>query len=770
MVDVIVTGKKISDMDLVSDINGSEKMPTDVVGDKAVSTGQILHYVNENVTPKWGNIKGDIALQTDLDNLTAGVKQSLGNHLADKNNPHNVTKAQVGLGNVDNTSDVNKPVSTIVQAELDKKVDKAGSVESVSGRTGHIELTPSDIGYPELEAMDRRLKEARFIQDASGLNQQEINESLVGVGSKIKRELVSIWDFFTQSQLAEYKTNIKNYDAAPNLQAFFNHISENNVGTAYCSGDFYVKSDIILGGAGGTLTKSIVGFLKITYDSTAPDIDTILTIQAGTNLTWSGFIDVSCNSRNSLSYEFRKVRNGIQLGGAYANTHFTIDGIFVENGAKEFGLIVGNLATGTNIGKIRSSRAGSGYEVSGYVPSLYSNFTVDTTNSGTTNQYSIISVDTVPDVSSKIPLMCDINEQLYYVLERPDVAGAGKYKIFPALPNDISTLRARWVFGGGTYVNGSDASVINLGNISSSTCSVSLHLSSLYPPNITSLTTQGNYCGLILGNSLTAGFVGGSLGEIYCEALKLHVVQLSRTGISFPILNNVSLNFAKCFNLGNWRLSNGTMSNNYKLGITTLVDSNYTPAQKVSSSTSIDVDMNSFESHILSRGTDTANRAINLVMSGGNALRLFQHFTKTLVIESPSGVFNGTVTFTPPAGVTLNGGTSSIQYTGVTLFSIIAYDEVTMFVVPINQNNSAKVTYDPPSLTASGTVGDSVTTTVTLNGAVVGSVVQAAFTQYNSAIEISAQISETNTVTVKFRNTSAAAVDLPSGTLTVKLI
>lgn len=33
-------------------------------------------------------------------------------HIANVSNPHNTTKAQVGLGNVDNTSDVDKPVST----------------------------------------------------------------------------------------------------------------------------------------------------------------------------------------------------------------------------------------------------------------------------------------------------------------------------------------------------------------------------------------------------------------------------------------------------------------------------------------------------------------------------------------------------------------------------------------------------------------------------------------------------------------------------------
>lgn len=38
-------------------------------------------------------------------------------------NPHNVSKTDVGLGNVDNTSDANKPISTATQTALDSKLD-----------------------------------------------------------------------------------------------------------------------------------------------------------------------------------------------------------------------------------------------------------------------------------------------------------------------------------------------------------------------------------------------------------------------------------------------------------------------------------------------------------------------------------------------------------------------------------------------------------------------------------------------------------------------
>jgi len=49
------------------------------------------------------------------------VNDALVAHESSSGNPHNVTKTQVGLSNVDNTSDVNKPVSTAQQIALDSK-------------------------------------------------------------------------------------------------------------------------------------------------------------------------------------------------------------------------------------------------------------------------------------------------------------------------------------------------------------------------------------------------------------------------------------------------------------------------------------------------------------------------------------------------------------------------------------------------------------------------------------------------------------------------
>ena len=40
------------------------------------------------------------------------IKNNLSSHTSNTSNPHKVTKSQVGLGNADNTSDINKPIST----------------------------------------------------------------------------------------------------------------------------------------------------------------------------------------------------------------------------------------------------------------------------------------------------------------------------------------------------------------------------------------------------------------------------------------------------------------------------------------------------------------------------------------------------------------------------------------------------------------------------------------------------------------------------------
>ena len=71
-----------------------------------------------------GEVETDISnYKTAVADQFAEVDTTINNHITDTNNPHGVTKEQVGLENVDNTSDIEKPISNAMQEALDLKAD-----------------------------------------------------------------------------------------------------------------------------------------------------------------------------------------------------------------------------------------------------------------------------------------------------------------------------------------------------------------------------------------------------------------------------------------------------------------------------------------------------------------------------------------------------------------------------------------------------------------------------------------------------------------------
>lgn len=54
-------------------------------------------------------------------------------HMSDTSNPHQVTKAQVGLSNVDNTSDLNKPISNATQVAIDGILENTSIIADENG-------------------------------------------------------------------------------------------------------------------------------------------------------------------------------------------------------------------------------------------------------------------------------------------------------------------------------------------------------------------------------------------------------------------------------------------------------------------------------------------------------------------------------------------------------------------------------------------------------------------------------------------------------------
>lgn len=90
---------------------------------------------------KLNGLKDQAGITADINT----VQTNLETHINNKSNPHEVTKDQVGLGNVDNTSDANKPISNATQTALNGKFS-ATDGNALKQRVDNIpELVATDI-------------------------------------------------------------------------------------------------------------------------------------------------------------------------------------------------------------------------------------------------------------------------------------------------------------------------------------------------------------------------------------------------------------------------------------------------------------------------------------------------------------------------------------------------------------------------------------------------------------------------------------------------
>lgn len=126
--------------DLIRDILAATKTTAGVMtaADKTNLDNTVQGLANE-ITNRTNAIDAlRTELKTYVDDLIAdtgsdvtALKTKVNNHIANKSNPHTVTKTQVGLGNVNNTSDADKPVST-AQATAIADAKAAGTTAQTS--------------------------------------------------------------------------------------------------------------------------------------------------------------------------------------------------------------------------------------------------------------------------------------------------------------------------------------------------------------------------------------------------------------------------------------------------------------------------------------------------------------------------------------------------------------------------------------------------------------------------------------------------------------
>jgi len=133
--------KKISELNEALSIAGIDVLPIVQDGEtKKVSVDMLgagksdtdhSHNLADLVEKSYNSLedKPDLDLKVDKVSGSSLVEDtkitSYDNHLTNATNPHSVTKTQIGLSNVDNTSDVNKPVSSATQTALNTKANSS---------------------------------------------------------------------------------------------------------------------------------------------------------------------------------------------------------------------------------------------------------------------------------------------------------------------------------------------------------------------------------------------------------------------------------------------------------------------------------------------------------------------------------------------------------------------------------------------------------------------------------------------------------------------
>lgn len=132
--------------DLIRDILAATKTTAGVMtaADKTNLDNTVQGLANE-ITNRTNAINAlRTELKTYIDNQISdtgsdvtALETKVNNHIANKSNPHGVTKSQVGLGNASNTSDANKPVSTAQAAAIaDAKAAGTAAQTSINSHAG----------------------------------------------------------------------------------------------------------------------------------------------------------------------------------------------------------------------------------------------------------------------------------------------------------------------------------------------------------------------------------------------------------------------------------------------------------------------------------------------------------------------------------------------------------------------------------------------------------------------------------------------------------
>ena len=173
---------QISQKAIKNTYTGASTKTADVIIDNANSTISVVarldsdNYRTKQEQDAIDATKADadgVYTKQQVDELIIGLAEEadLLAHEEDVNNPHSVTKEQIGLSNVDNTSDLNKPISNETREALSTKADDNEVVHKTENEEIYGQKTFNDKFFVnEIDGTEPAFLIVNLYNDNVGLN------------------------------------------------------------------------------------------------------------------------------------------------------------------------------------------------------------------------------------------------------------------------------------------------------------------------------------------------------------------------------------------------------------------------------------------------------------------------------------------------------------------------------------------------------------------------------------------------------------------------
>lgn len=491
-------------------------------------------------------------------------------------------------------------------------------------------------------------------------------------------------------------------DAVP-LQAYLDYVSAVDVGSGDVHGNFRSSVALTLGLSTTPLTMKFVGKFNLT-------------------MTGSGTYAFTFKNWGDGTWEYHKVVGPGSITVFSAKTWAVGVLLNNSNGAKfgymygqyfAFAHVVSYIGDLTDLGSMKSIDCGSGARNAGTMYGLQTVWSnpVNSGVSGAVGQLTTINVSVLPPsyigstelgaIGSR-PYMIRVTDvdgstRLHFI--NSVNVGAGTIDVFPWISSTAVPGTVDYVWGGALYVSG-ESEVMGFDQINAYRCGVALSGGSLYPPVGRRLVTQ--YCGaaVVFGASPNSAVLGGRIDGLYCEANMEDVIWLSRVlasaGTGYNIIGSeVALNLAKCYTVGAPRNTDNTFSGvfqtihgrlSYRGRNLMLEKSPYLGIAVTAVTQAIDrPDM------VLPISGNTVTVNISPLDLDLHRLTGIDTCRVIVVGTGTRAAPTGAITFTVPAGWTLNGASSSVVFAAAGFYGpaqfVFSFNPLTMNAT-VNQISS----------------------------------------------------------------------------------